>query len=41
MVVTIVTTDPTYLRQPFVISSQYKKEASDAKWSPTACSAKW
>jgi hypothetical protein len=41
MVVTIVTTDPTYLRQPFVISSQYKKEVSDAKWSPTACSAKW
>jgi hypothetical protein len=41
MVVTIVTTDPMYLRQPLVISSQYKKEASDAKWNPTACSAKW
>ncbi len=41
MVVTIVTTDPLYLTQPFVISSQYKKEASDAKWNPTACSAKW
>jgi hypothetical protein len=41
MVVTIVTTDPMYLRQPFVISSQYKKESSDAKWNPTACSAKW
>jgi hypothetical protein len=41
MVVTIVTTDPMYLRQPFVITSQYKKEASDAKWNPTACSAKW
>jgi hypothetical protein len=41
LVVTIVTTDPVYLRQPFVISSQYKKEASDAKWKPTACSAKW
>ena len=25
MVVTIVTTDPMYLRQPFVISSQFKK----------------
>ena len=36
MVVTIVTTDPTYLRQPFVITSQYKKEASDAKWNPRA-----
>ena len=41
LVVTIVTTDPEYLRQPFVISSQFKKEAGDAKWSPTACSATW
>jgi hypothetical protein len=41
IVVTIVTTDPTYLSQPFVVTSQYKKEASDAKWNPTACSAKW
>ena len=41
LVVTIVTTDPLYLTQPFVISSQFKKEASDAKWNPTACSAKW
>ena len=40
LVVTISTTDPVYLRQPFVISSQFKKEASDAKWKPTACSAK-
>jgi hypothetical protein len=41
LVVTIMTTDSEYLRQPFVISSQFKKEASDAKWSPTACSATW
>ena len=41
MVVTIITTDPLYLRQPFVITSQYKKQASDAGWNPTACSAKW
>jgi hypothetical protein len=41
LVVTIVTTDPAYLRQPFVITSQFKKEPSDAKWSPTACSAIW
>jgi hypothetical protein len=41
IVVTIVTTDPVYLRQPFVITSPYKREASDAKWNPTACSAKW
>ena len=41
LVVTIVTTDPEYLRQPFVISSHFKREPGDAKWSPTACSATW
>jgi hypothetical protein len=41
MVVTIVTADPAYLRVPFVISSQFKKEATDAKWKPAECSATW
>ena len=41
LVVTIMTTDAQYLRQPFVITSQFKKEPSDAKWSPSACSATW
>ena len=41
LVVTITTTDPMYLRQPFVITSQFKKESSDAKWNPTPCSATW
>ena len=41
MVVTIVTADPAYLRVPFVISSQFKKEATDAKWKPSECSATW
>jgi hypothetical protein len=41
LVVTIVTTDPMYLRQPFVITSQFKKEPNDAKWKPTPCSATW
>jgi hypothetical protein len=41
LVVTIVTTDPAYLRVPFVISSQFKKEATDAKWKPSECSATW
>jgi len=41
LVVTIVTTDPMYLRQPFVITSQFKKEPSEAKWKPSACSATW
>jgi hypothetical protein len=41
LVVTIATTDPQYLRQPFVITSQFKKEPGDAKWKPTPCSARW
>jgi len=41
LVVTIMTTDPMYLRQPFVISSQFKKEPGDAKWKPSDCSATW
>ena len=41
LVVTIMTTDPVYLRQPFVITSQFKKEPSDAKWKPSDCSATW
>ncbi len=42
-VVTIVTSDPTYLSRNFVISSQFKKEPgdADAKWKPAECSAKW
>ena len=41
LVVTISTTDPDYLRTPFVISSQFKKEATNAKWKPSPCSATW
>ena len=41
LVVTIVTTDSMYLRQPFVITSQFKKESSNAKWNPSPCSATW
>jgi len=41
MVVTITVTDPMYLREPFVISSHFKKQAGDDGWNPTACSAKW
>ncbi|HJT88330.1 MAG TPA: hypothetical protein VJ732_10750, partial [Bryobacteraceae bacterium] len=41
LVVTSVVTDPEYLREPFIISSQFKKQADDAGWNPAACSAKW
>jgi hypothetical protein len=41
MVVTTVVTDPTYLREPFIVTTHFKKQANDAGWNPTACSAKW
>jgi hypothetical protein len=41
LVVTIVTTDPKYLREPFIITSHFKKQADDSGWNPTACSTKW
>jgi len=41
LVVTIVVTDPMYLREPFIISSHFKKLAGDDGWNPSACSARW
>ena len=41
MVVTIVVTDPMYLRESFVISSHFKKLDSDAGWKPSECSSRW
>ena len=41
LVVTIVTTDPQYLREPFIITSHFKKQANDAGWKPTPCSSRW
>ena len=36
-VVTTIVEDPVYLTQPFITSSNFKKEPNDAKWAPTAC----
>jgi len=41
LVATIITTDPQYLREPFIITSHFKKQDTDAGWNPSACSAKW
>ncbi|HTR39601.1 MAG TPA: hypothetical protein VMH80_27195 [Bryobacteraceae bacterium] len=41
LVVTITVTDPTYLREPFIISSQFKKLAGNTGWKPTDCSSRW
>jgi hypothetical protein len=39
MVMTIVT-DSGYLALPFVVTSDFKKEADGSKWDPTPCSAR-
>jgi len=41
LVVTIATTDPQYLREPFIVTSHFKKQANDAGWTPSACTTKW
>lgn len=40
LVVTSVVDDPTYLTEPFITSSHFKKEANASGWHPTACSAR-
>ena len=41
LIVTIVVSDPKYLTQNFITSSQFKKQASAAGWDPTPCSSRW
>ncbi len=41
LVVTSVVEDSRYLRQPFIVSSQFKKQADASGWDPTPCSATW
>jgi hypothetical protein len=40
LLVTTIVDDPKYLTTPFIVSSQFKKEADGSKWDPTPCSAK-
>jgi len=39
LVVTTIVSDPKYLQQDFVTSTHFKKEATNAKWSPSPCKA--
>ncbi len=41
LVVTITVTDPMYLREPFIINSQFKKLTDNSGWKPSDCSARW
>lgn len=40
LLVTTIVDDPQYLRVPFTVSSQFKKEADGSKWDPTPCTAR-
>jgi hypothetical protein len=37
LVITTVVDDSTYLNEPFITSSNFKKEPDGSKWSPTKC----
>ncbi|HTA41382.1 MAG TPA: hypothetical protein VK789_02975 [Bryobacteraceae bacterium] len=39
-VVDTIVTDPTYLQEPFVTSSNFKKEPDGSKWNPRPCSSR-
>jgi hypothetical protein len=40
LLVTTIVDDPQFLQQPFIVSSQFKKEADGSKWDPTPCTAR-
>ena len=40
LLVTTIVDDPRYLQQPFIVSSQFKKEADGSKWDPQPCTTK-
>jgi hypothetical protein len=37
--VTTIVDDPTYLTEPFITSTHFKKDADGTKWRPTPCAA--
>jgi hypothetical protein len=37
LVITTVVDDPTYLQQPFITTTHFKREADGARWRPTPC----
>ena len=41
LVVTTIVDDPKYLRQPFIVTTQFKKQANGSGGIPSPCSATW
>lgn len=40
LIVTTIVSDPDYLTQPFITSSQFKKERDGSRWHPAPCEAR-
>jgi len=40
LVITAIVTDPRYLTERYITSSNFKREPDGAKWHPTACSSR-
>ena len=41
LVVTSIVEDARFLTQPFILSTQFKKQSTSAGWDPTPCSSTW
>ena len=41
LILTSVIQDPTYLREPFLLSTQFKREPDGSKWDPSPCRPLW
>jgi hypothetical protein len=41
LILTTVVNDPRYLAQPFITSTNFRKQADASPWDPTPCSATW
>jgi hypothetical protein len=41
LMVTAVVDDARFLRQPFIVTSQFRKQVDAKGWEPTPCSATW
>jgi hypothetical protein len=40
LIIETIVEDPTYLTQPFITSTHFKKQADSTGWNPTPCSAR-
>jgi F0F1-type ATP synthase beta subunit len=41
LVVTSIVEDARFLAQPFIVSTQFKKQPGATGWDPTPCSSTW